>query len=204
MYFGDRLDLDSAIFQALRDEIMVSINAALMLADKEGKEGEVSIKIKVSTVTERNFKDGAVCKEWTEPRFSWAVTRKVKENKIDHKGSSVAGWELRFDEDGRPCVVEANQQASLFDEQEPEGTTVIHYHFGEKKPEVSGNEEQSDDTGTSGDDTTLDDDGGGIEDGGECESGEDAGEPDILEEPDILDYEDAEERENTEETDSEE
>jgi len=147
MYFGDRLDLDSAIFQALRDEIMVSINAALMLADKEGKEGEVSIKIKVSTVTGRNFKDGAVCKEWTEPRFSWTVTRKMKENKIDHKGSSVAGWELRFDEDGRPYVIEANQQASLFDAEESDGKTVIHYHFGEKKaPEVSEDADSKEDT----------------------------------------------------------
>ena len=137
MIFGDWLDLDNVLFKELRNEIMVSINAALMLADKEGKEGEVNIKIKVSTETVRTYEKGIVCKEWTEPRFSWNVTRKVKENKIDHKGSSVPGWELKFDEDGRPYVVEANQQSSLFDGEKSDSKTVIHYHFGEKKAGVN-------------------------------------------------------------------
>lgn len=151
MYNSDRLDLDSVIFKALRDEIMVSINAALMLADKEGKEGEVNIKIKVSTETVRKYDKGVVCKEWTEPRFSWNVARKMKENKIDHKGSSMPGYELKFNEDGRPYIVEVDQQISLFEDPK----TVIHYHFGEKKiPEV--NEDADNKT-----ETTLDDDGSG-------------------------------------------
>ena len=175
MYNSDRLDLDSVIFKALRDEIMVSINAALMLADKEGKEGEVTVKIKVSTETVRKYDKGVVCKEWTEPRFSWNVARKMKENKIDHKGSSVAGWELRFDEDGRPYVVEANQQASLF-EDEKDTKTVIHYHFGDKKtaeteentvmpPYAKEGPEVIEDANTDTEadtDTTLDDDSGGV------------------------------------------
>lgn len=132
MFFGERLDLDNELLKGLRAEIEVSLNAALMLADKEGKEVEVGLKIKANTETVREYKQGRVTKEWTEPRLSWVVTRKVKENKIDHKGSLRPGWELRFDEDGKPYVVEANQQATLFDE-EKDAKTVIHYHFGEKK-----------------------------------------------------------------------
>jgi len=141
MYLGERLNLDNVLFKALRDEIEVSINAALMLSDKEGKEGEVNIKIKVDTETVRKYEEGRVCKEWTEPRFSWNVTRKIKEDKIDHRGSSDPGWELLFDEDGRPYVVEANQQASLFDK-------VLQ--FSPRDPEVKGDGEESRETDTEG------------------------------------------------------
>jgi hypothetical protein len=167
MYLGERrLDLDNVILRGLRNEIEVSLNAALMLADKEGKEGEVNIKIKVSTETVKKYDKGVVCKEWTEPRLSWNVSRKAKENKIDHKGSSTPGWELRFDEDGRPYVVEANQQASLFDGGDADAKTVIHYHFGEKKEA-----EVKEDAET---ETTLDDDTGGDGDSGECERRQDS------------------------------
>jgi hypothetical protein len=167
MYFGDRLDLDSEILKGLRSEIEVSLCAALMLADKEGKEIEVGIKVKVKTETVRTYNEGKVSREWEEPRISWNVSRKKKEDKIDYKGSARAGWELRFDNDGRPYVVEVNKQMSLLNEPEP--TTVIHYHFGEKKeaeleentvmppyaqedPEVKENDPT---------DATLDDDGSG-------------------------------------------
>ena len=153
-YLGDRLDLDSEILKGLRSEIEVSLCAALMLADKEGKEIEVGIKVKVKTETVRTYNEGKVSREWEEPRISWNVSRKKKEDKIDYKGSARAGWELRFDDDGRPYVVEVNKQTNMFEEEK--ATTVIHYHFGEKKePEVKDN---AADTDT---DTTLAADGSG-------------------------------------------
>ena len=188
MYFGDRLDLDCEILKGLRDEIQVSLNAALMLADKEGKEVEVGLKIKASTETVREYKEGKVSKEWTEPRLSWVVTRKVKESKIDHKGYSATGWELKFDEDGRPYVVEVNQQASLFEE---ESKTVIHCHFGEKKevqaeestamPPYAKEDPEVSENGTDNTEPTLDDD-----------SGRDSGEPEAEQLDELYEADDTE------------
>jgi hypothetical protein len=161
MYYGDRLDLDSEILKGLRSEIEVSLCAALMLADKEGKEIEVGIKVKVKTETVRTYNEGKVSREWEEPRISWNVTRKKKEDKIDFKGSARAGWELRFDEDGRPYVVEINKQTTLFD--------IVKGPFKSDEPEVTEDAEEA----------TLDDDRSGVGDGSECERGE----PDFAEGP---------------------
>lgn len=121
----ERLTLDCEIFKSLRDETEAAINVLTYLAGKEGKEGELTLKLKVSTTTERKFRSGEVCAEWTEPRYTWNISRKVKENKHDLKGSSQSGYMLEFDEDGKPIIKEVREQISLFnnngdDDENPE------------------------------------------------------------------------------------
>lgn len=115
--FGtERLNIDSVIFDDMRDQFNVLLNALLQEANISGKEGELTLKLKVSTATERNYKKGTLVSEWTEPRFSWTVARKVKELKFDVKSSSGHGFVLSFDDEGKPIFKEApNKQLSLED-----------------------------------------------------------------------------------------
>jgi hypothetical protein len=112
----ERLTIGSEIFDDMRDQFNVLLSALLQEANISGKDGELTVKLKVGTATEREYKKGAFVKEWTEPRFTWNMSRKVKESKFDVKSSSGEGYVLIFDEAGKPTIKEApNKQISMFD-----------------------------------------------------------------------------------------
>ena len=114
--YSESLTINSELFADLRSQFNTYLSHLLQEANVSGKEGELSLKIKVTTATEREHKNGAFVKEWTEPRFNWQITKKVKENKIDIKSCSGEGFMLEFDEDGKPMIKETpNKQISMFD-----------------------------------------------------------------------------------------
>jgi len=114
--FKERLNIQSDVFSDFRSQFDVLLSALLQEANTTGKEGELTVKLRVDTTTARNFAKGDTVKEWTEPRLSWTLSRKVKESKFDVKSAAGEGYALTFDEDGHPIVKDApNKQLSLFD-----------------------------------------------------------------------------------------
>ena len=114
--YTQRLGINSEVFDDLRGQFDVLLAALLQEANVTGKEGELSVKLKVKTAIERNMSQGTFVEEWTEPRLEWTIARKVKESKYDVKSSSGRGFRLEFDSDGRPTIKESpNKQVSMFD-----------------------------------------------------------------------------------------
>ena len=114
--FPARLNIQSDVFQDFRVQFDVLLAALLSEANTTGKDGELTVKLKVSTATERSYKEGTFVKEWTEPRLSWTLSRKVKESKYDVKSSSGHGFALEFDKDGSPVIREVQtKHVSMFD-----------------------------------------------------------------------------------------
>lgn len=107
------LSSNCEIFKSLADEFNAALGALVMIANKDGREGELTLKLKVKTYTERRYDKEKVVAEWTEPLFSWDVTRKVKEGTNKMSGSGGHDFMLKFDEHGKPYIVEASPQITV-------------------------------------------------------------------------------------------
>lgn len=109
------LNSECKIFEPLVKEFNVALNALVEAASKHGKEGELTLKLVVNATQEQKFNKDAVVAEWTEPIFSWDVTRKIKESKNKTSGNGGQNFILKFDEKHRPYVVEINKQMTMSD-----------------------------------------------------------------------------------------
>lgn len=112
--YKQRLGIFCDLFESFRSQFNTMLNSLLQEVYKKGRDGELSIKIKVSTTREQKFEKGKLCAEWEEPRISWKMERKVNPPKFDVQGRIGEQYVLEFDEVGYPVVYEVNEQMTLF------------------------------------------------------------------------------------------
>lgn len=75
--------IDNEVFIDLKTGIGMSVKDALKIAEGQGKEVELTIKIKVDT---EHKVDNDKMLKWVEPNVDYKVTRTIKESKFDFKG----------------------------------------------------------------------------------------------------------------------
>lgn len=113
----ENLDLNCELLKPLKTSIESALNKMIMLAYASNKEGEINLKIDISTLTLVSAKDG-ITKEWTEPRINYQINKKLKEYKDTNKGFVGFNFQLELDEDSNLCVKKINEQETMFEKEE--------------------------------------------------------------------------------------
>lgn len=108
-----KINSECKIFEPLIDEFNAALNSLIMIANESGKEGELTVKLKVKTINEQRFDKDKLIAEWPEPIFSWDITRKIKEDKIKMSGSGGHDFMLKFDDEGKAYILEASPQITV-------------------------------------------------------------------------------------------
>lgn len=163
--YKEKFDINSSIFASLRDQFNVMLNCLIQEANTTGKEGELTVKLKVDTATQRNYATGSVTEEWTEPRLSWTVARKIKESKFDTKSSSGTGYKLEFDIDGKPYLRDISDKQITFDD-------FLDSQYEARQPEEQEDEADGIESSEETEDCTPDE---------ECSAGDESSENDAEE-----------------------
>ena len=92
----DNLTLNGSVLAPMSTILEKSIQATMQKAVEENKTGEITLKIKLSTVKRHSDYEG----DYLEPIIDYQITQAMKESKKAIKNTVGFGGKIEKDEDG--------------------------------------------------------------------------------------------------------